>query len=85
MPGVHDVFLVYGRGRRVMDNILEKRVEEARKGRLYWLYLLEKYKLDFTSYVLLIPDKEDIIHLKNRFIQYIARKNQDNRIKSYSQ
>ncbi len=75
MPGVHDVFLVYGRGRRVMDNILEKRVEEARKGRLYWLYLLEKYKLDFTSYVLLIPDKEDIIHLKNRFIQYIARKN----------
>lgn len=58
-----------------MDSILERRFEEARKGRLYWLYLLEKYKLDFTSSVLLIPDKEDIVHLKKRFIQYIAKKN----------
>lgn len=58
-----------------MDSLLEKKLEEARKGRLYWLYLLEKYKLGFTSYVLLIPDKEDIMHLKKRFIQYIARKN----------
>ncbi|MDE6615174.1 MAG: hypothetical protein K2K35_01290 [Lachnospiraceae bacterium] len=58
-----------------MDSILERRFEEARKGRLYWLYLLEKYKLDLSGYVLLIPDKEDIRHLKKRFIQFIARKN----------
>lgn len=31
-------------------------------------------KLDSLCYVLLIPDNEDIIHLKNRFIQYINNK-----------
>ncbi|MCI9078956.1 MAG: hypothetical protein HFH68_08540 [Lachnospiraceae bacterium] len=57
-----------------MDSLLERRLEEARKGRLYWLYLLEKYQLDFAGYVLLIPDKEDIVHLKESFTQYIAKK-----------
>lgn len=57
-----------------MDKLLEKRLEEARKGRLYWLALQEKYKLDATCYVLLIPDREDIVHLKRRFLQYISNK-----------
>lgn len=57
-----------------MDSLLEKRLEEARKGRMYLLDLQRKYNLDFSSYVLLIPDKENIVHLKKRFIQYIAIK-----------
>lgn len=62
-------------GRRVMDNLLEKRFGEAEKGRSYWLYLQDKYKLDASGYVLLVPDKEDIVHLKERFCQYITNKN----------
>ena len=42
-----------------MDSLLEKRFSEAEKGRMYWLYLQDKYNLDASSYVLLIPDKEE--------------------------
>ena len=58
-----------------MDSLLEKRFSEAEKGRMYWLYLQDKYNLDASSYVLLIPDKEDILHLKERFLQYITNRN----------
>ena len=40
-----------------MDSLLEKRFSEAEKGRMYWLYLQDKYNLDASSYVLLIRQR----------------------------
>ena len=69
-----DTFLGKKEGHVYMDSLLENRLEEARKGRMYWLALQKKYNLDFDSYVLLVPDKENIVHLKKRFMQYITGK-----------
>lgn len=56
------------------ENLLEEKFNEAEKGRQYWITLQEKYSLESSDYVLLIPDKEDIIHLKKRFQQFISKK-----------